>query len=93
MDNKYAISTSQEPNIIKISGKEAQEILRISPDGRIFWKQREIETDDEFRAAILELKTSLPVLALSKVRRTNRLDRSVSVSWFIHRCKSAKESR
>jgi len=33
--------------------------LRIAPDGRIFWKQREVETDDEFRAAMLELKDAM----------------------------------
>ena len=46
-------------NIIEIRDREANEVLRIAPDGRIFWRLREVTTDDEFRAAMLELKDAL----------------------------------
>ena len=32
-----------------------KEVLRIANDGRIFWNGREVESDDEFRAAMLDL--------------------------------------
>jgi len=38
------------------SGKE---VVRIEPDGKIFWLGREVETDDDFRAAMLELAKAL----------------------------------
>ena len=31
------------------------EVLRIEKDGRIFWRGREVESDDEFRAALMDL--------------------------------------
>ena len=52
-------STEKEYNIIEIGNHEANEFLRIESDGRIFWKQCEVETNDEFRAAMLELKDAL----------------------------------
>jgi hypothetical protein len=39
--------------------KDATEIIRIAPDGRVFWKQREVETDDDFRGAMLDLANVL----------------------------------
>lgn len=33
----------------------ADEIVRIEADGRIFWRGREVETDDHFRAAMLDM--------------------------------------
>lgn len=42
-------------NIIVIRDNSTNEILRIAPDGKLFWNGREVETDDDFRAAMLEL--------------------------------------
>ena len=36
----------QEPTIAVIS---------IGPDGRLFWRGREVETDDDFRGAMMDL--------------------------------------
>jgi hypothetical protein len=33
----------------------AVEIIRIDLEGRLFWHGREVETDDDFRAAMLDL--------------------------------------
>ena len=33
----------------------AVEVIRITPDGRLFWKGREVETDEDFRSAMREL--------------------------------------
>jgi hypothetical protein len=46
-------------NILEIRDNDANELLRITPDGRIFWKRREVETDDDFRAAIFEIRDAL----------------------------------
>lgn len=59
MENPYAVPLTKNPNIIDIRNSDPTEVLRIAPDGRIFWKQREVETDDEFRAAMLVLKDAL----------------------------------
>lgn len=34
-----------------------KEVVRIQQDGRIFWNGREVETDDDFRAAMIDLAT------------------------------------
>ena len=34
---------------------EAKEVIRIASDGTIFWNGREIESDAEFKAAMLDL--------------------------------------
>ena len=39
--------------------KENKEIVRIAHDGRIFWNGREVESDDDFRAAMLDLVGAL----------------------------------
>lgn len=33
-----------------------REVVRIDNDGKIFWNKREVETDYELRAAMMELK-------------------------------------
>ncbi len=58
MSNEAKLLTP-EPNIFEVRAFDGQEVLRITPDGRIFWKQREVETDDDFRAAMLALSDAL----------------------------------
>lgn len=48
MSNELA----NDPLMIATEGKE---IIRITSDGRVFWNQREVETDADFRSAMLEL--------------------------------------
>ena len=40
-------------------GSNMKEVLRIEPDGRLIWKGREVESDDELRSAMLEIKRYL----------------------------------
>jgi hypothetical protein len=47
-----------EPDILRVQ-IPAREVIRIAPDGRIFWNGREVETDDQFRAAMLELRDAM----------------------------------
>jgi len=42
------------------------EILRIESDGRLFWRQREVETDDELRAAMMDLRNHLVNSGIAK---------------------------
>lgn len=47
------------PDIIRIVASGAEEVIRIAPDGKLFWRGREVETDADFRAAMLELADRL----------------------------------
>ena len=51
---------AEESSKFKISS-DGKEVIRIDHEGRIFWKGREVETDDEFRSAMLGLKKALEV--------------------------------
>ena len=54
--------TAEGPaHIMKVLGGETgtREVIRISQDGKLFWNGREVETDDEFRAAMLDLAKHL----------------------------------
>ena len=49
-----------KPNIIEIrKNNPPREVIRIAPDGKLFWNEREVETDDDFRSAMLDLAESL----------------------------------
>lgn len=48
-------------DIIHIRKDQGIEVLRIDNDGRLFWKGCEVETDEDFRAAMLELKEALVI--------------------------------
>jgi hypothetical protein len=52
MDENFIAITS--PHILNFRPNN-DEIIRIAPDGRLFWRGREVETDDDFRAAMLDL--------------------------------------
>ena len=41
-----------------IKQEPAVEVIRIGPDGRLFWRGREVETDDDFRGAMMDLAAS-----------------------------------
>ena len=49
------ITDSKFRNIIQISNSSHKEVVRIDPEGRIFWLGREVTTDEEFRQTMLEL--------------------------------------
>lgn len=53
------LSVAAEPHIIQVRQPDSTEVIRIQYDGRIFWKGREVETDDDFRAAMLELRDAM----------------------------------
>lgn len=51
--------TAIVPDILSIYSQQGKPVVVIKPDGRIFWHEREVETDDDFRAAMLELRNVL----------------------------------
>lgn len=51
------IKTGSVKSSIFVSfSEDGNEVFRIDGDGKIFWNKREVETDDELRAAMMELK-------------------------------------
>ena len=62
---------SLEPGIV-FNVADSHEIIRIENDGRIFWKQREVETDNDFRAAMLDLRDTLMLTLLLKGQNDTR---------------------
>ena len=51
--------TKRDTHIIQCLDKQQKEVLRIEPSGKIFWSGREVKTDDDFRAAMIELRNAL----------------------------------
>lgn len=48
-----------EVDTLKVYDNQAKEVVRITKEGRIFWRQREVETDDEFRSSMIEIRQAL----------------------------------
>lgn len=47
-----------QPDTLTIR-EQGTEVIRIAPEGRVFWKGREVETDEDFRSAMMELAQQL----------------------------------
>jgi hypothetical protein len=50
------------PDILTLRESNQSEVIRVAPDGRIFWHGREVETDDDFRAAMLDLAVTFKAM-------------------------------
>jgi hypothetical protein len=58
LQNNYAyanIKAPELPSTITINNPSSKEVVRIDPQGRIYWLGREVTTDEEFRQTMLEL--------------------------------------
>lgn len=42
--------------ILYVQDAQQRAVIRITSEGRLFWREREVETNDDFRAAMLELR-------------------------------------
>jgi hypothetical protein len=51
-----ATDLSKFPTCFYMYGKEG---IKITPEGDIFWKGKEIESDDDFKLAMIDLKNCL----------------------------------
>jgi hypothetical protein len=58
INSNYVIKNSQFPSTICINNTSNKEVVRIDPQGRIYWLGREVTTDEEFRQTMLELHKS-----------------------------------
>ena len=48
-----------QAHLVQVFAPDAKEVMRIEASGRIFWAGREVETDDDFRTAMLELRNAM----------------------------------
>lgn len=49
-----------EPNTILVFTRNKETpVIKIDPDGRIFWNGREVESDDEFKGAMMDMRNCL----------------------------------
>ena len=55
------IYTKANPDALSVE-LEGIEVLRIDAEGAIYWKGREVESDDDFRAAMLGLASTLKAI-------------------------------
>jgi len=49
------ITITNPAPILTVNIKPGEEVIRIDADGTLYWKGRLIETDDEFKAAMMAL--------------------------------------
>jgi hypothetical protein len=56
--NIYVVDTTKSATYF-FNNSECKEIVRIAANGSIFWNGREIHTDDDFKAAMLQLRDVL----------------------------------
>lgn len=58
-ENLAKIVNEVSADILRITPTGKAEVIRIAADGKLFWHGREVETDADFRAAMLELAKNL----------------------------------
>lgn len=56
--NEFIVS-NDNPDILRITPSGTEPIIVIANDGTLFWKGREVETDSDFRSAMLDLAKAL----------------------------------
>lgn len=68
----------RKANILTVSANQT-EVIRIEPDGKLFWHGREVVTDDEFRNAVMVILENVFARAILRVDpiRVARLPRHV----------------
>jgi hypothetical protein len=47
------------PNILEIRSQEGREIVKITPEGNIYWNGRQVETDQEYRDTMMYIAKRL----------------------------------
>lgn len=69
---KSSIQSTISNNILVLINKENKECVRIDEDGKIFWNEREVETDDEFKESMKELKNIFQQLYINQQTGENK---------------------
>lgn len=54
-----AMAVGTLPYVFVVNNTSGAQVLRVESDGALFWRDREIKTDDEFRAWMVELHDTL----------------------------------
>ena len=49
------IGTTNPPDILFVQANQGREVIRITPTGEIYWNNRLVETDDDFKSSMLDL--------------------------------------
>ena len=60
-ETKTALYTVCQDDMLIGGAAGAEAVISIAMDGKLFWHGREVETDADFRAAMLELAGKLRV--------------------------------
>lgn len=50
-----AVGPTTTPDILFVQANPGREVIRITPTGDLYWNGRLVETDDDFKAAMLDL--------------------------------------
>jgi len=53
MNDSLLIKPTTNPHILEIRTHEGKEIIKITHEGKLFWNEREVETDQEYRDAMM----------------------------------------
>lgn len=50
-----SLKANTQPDILFARSNNMQEVIRIAADGNVYWRGRLVESDDEFKQAMLDL--------------------------------------
>ena len=50
-----SLKVNTQPDILFARSNNMQEVIRIAHDGNVYWRGRLVESDDEFKQAMLDL--------------------------------------
>ena len=53
--DNISLKVSTQPDILFARSNNMQEVIRIAHDGNVYWRGRLVESDDEFKQAMLDL--------------------------------------
>ena len=58
-DKRIPVPGDPAPSALRIALPNNVEVIRIAADGRLYWRGREVVTDADFRAAMLDLAATM----------------------------------
>lgn len=53
--NSFSYTQLPPPHTLLVNSSDNREVIKITPSGEIYWNQRLVETDEAFKASMLEL--------------------------------------
>lgn len=58
-DHCIGFTVPRPTHILLVTDHNKKEVFRVDETGKIFWREREIETDSDFKNSMMELKNTL----------------------------------